>query len=162
MLFQQGESAGEVALIYKGEFEVIRTKRKRMLHEDKHESQKLAQLLGNPGTGKGPSLNKTRVKDNVKFKSTEIKLCLLNSGQFIGVEDVLNDRNYTTTVRCCTNNAIIYTLNTENFFFWIGKNDRTLRLLQEMIFTKDTMTKAKIAQDSKLKRQEQLNQQITK
>jgi len=141
-------------LIYKGEFEVIRTKTKRVQREGVNDSQLLAQLLGNPETGKGLGLTKTKVKDNVKFKYTEIKLCLLNSGQFIGVEDVLNGRNCTTTVRCCTNNAIIYTLNSEDFFFWIGKNERTLRSLQDMIYAKDTMTKAKIAQDCKLKRLE--------
>ena len=99
-----------------------------MQRQDKDDSQNLAQLLGNPETGKGLSLTKTRVKD-IKFKYTDIKLSLLNSGQFIGVEDVLNDRNFTTTVRCCTNNAIIYTLNTEDFFFWIGKREKTLKML---------------------------------
>ena len=105
----------------------------------------LTQLLGHhePGKGLGPS--NTRLQDHRKYNVTEIKLCLLNSGQFIGIEDVLNDRNYTTTVRCLTNDAIIYTLTTEDFFFWIGKNERTLGILQEVIFNKDSATKAKIA-----------------
>ena len=41
-------------------------------------------------------------------------------------------------------NAIIYSLSTTDFFFWVGKNERTMRLIKEMICEKDSVTKQKI------------------
>lgn len=41
-------------------------------------------------------------------------------------------------------NAIIYSLSTADFFFWVGKNEKTMKMIKEMIFEKDSVTKQKI------------------
>ena len=40
--------------------------------------------------------------------------------------------------------ATIYSLKTADFFFWVGKNERTMRMIKEMIHEKDSATKYKI------------------
>jgi len=51
-------------------------------------------------------------------------------------------------------NAIIYSLSTTDFFFWVGKNERTMKLIKEMIYDKDSVTKQKIKKATQVKRLE--------
>jgi hypothetical protein len=67
---------------------------------------------------------------------------------------VLNQRNFTTTARCTSATATVYTLKTDDFFFWVGKNERTMRMMNEMFFQRDSDTKQKIRKAAFIKKLE--------
>ena len=112
-------------------------------------------MLGPQRSGGGTTkATRNMSKDTGKVKQTNIKLALASSGQFLGAEDVLNQRNFTTTARCTSATATVYTLKTDDFFFWVGKNERTMRMMNEMFFQRDSDTKQKIRKAAFIKKLE--------
>jgi CRP-like cAMP-binding protein len=51
-----------------------------------------------------------------------IKLSHLCSGHIFGEEDIINERNYTTTVKCISSTGVIYVLSNEHFYENFQKN----------------------------------------
>lgn len=47
----------------------------------------------------------------------------------IGVEDIVNNRNYTTSVRCTSSSAICYMIKADEFLFRIGKDEKTWAMI---------------------------------
>lgn len=75
-------------------------------------------------------------------------------GNLIGAEDVINNRNYSTTIKCTTTKGSLYTLKTEDFHFWISKNERTMKIMREMSLEKDLQIKLKIKKMGKIRKLE--------
>jgi len=63
-----------------------------------------------------------------------------------GEEDTINERNYTTTMRCLTANAIVYCIRAEEFFQRLGRDEKTWKLITQRIRDKDVQTKKKVKQ----------------
>jgi hypothetical protein len=42
-----------------------------------------------------------------------------------GEEDVINERNYTTTMKCLTANCIVYCIKKEEFLHKLGRDEKT-------------------------------------
>ena len=78
------------------------------------------------------------------YRAGELKIALVCQGNLIGTEDVINQRNYSTTIKCTTTSGSLYTLKTEDFHFWIGKNEKTMKMIKELSNEKDQITKKKI------------------
>ena len=134
---------------------MTRRKSKRLRLGDEDDQSSLLQMLGPQSSGGGTTkATRNMSKDTGKVKSTNIKLALASSGQFLGAEDVLNQRNFTTTARCTSAIATVYTLKTDDFFFWVGKNERTMRMMNEMFFQRDSDTKQKIRKAAFIKKLE--------
>ena len=57
---------------------------------------------------------------------------------------MVNERNYTTTVKCITAVGSLYTAKADKFINSISKDDRAWKIILEMNVTKDKETKYKI------------------
>ena len=57
---------------------------------------------------------------------------------------MLNDRNYTTTVRCLTNEAYLYCVKADEFTHRMSRDDKTWKMLQKLNLEKDDKTIGKI------------------
>lgn len=62
----------------------------------------------------------------------------------IGEEDVLNDRNCTTTVKCISTNAEVFCIKAEEFMIKLGRDDKTWKTITNRVISKDEETKMKI------------------
>lgn len=82
----------------------------------------------------------------IKTKVNELKIALVCQGNLIGTEDAINQRNYSTTVKCSSLTGSLFTLKIEDFNHWVGKNEKTMRMIREMSLEKDKNTKRKIKQ----------------
>ena len=61
-----------------------------------------------------------------------------------GDEDIINNRHYTTTVRCLSTTASLYCIKAEEFISRFGKDDRTWTMVVERAYKRDQATKTKI------------------
>jgi CRP-like cAMP-binding protein len=155
LLFTQGDPAEFITIICEGEFELTRRKNKLVRLGDEDDQSSLLQMLGPQIPGGGTTrATRNMSKEKGKVQATNIKLALASSGQFLGAEDVLNQRNFTTTARCTSTTATVYTLKTDDFFFWVGKNERTMCMMNEMFFKRDSDTKQKIRKAAVIKKME--------
>jgi hypothetical protein len=84
--------------------------------------------------------NKTSIKAILKgethipnAKRQEVRLSSILAGQCIGIEDALNNRNYTTSVRCTSSSGQCYMLKASEFFVRIGKDDRSWKMVTKQL-----------------------------
>mmetsp|Transcript_34132 Transcript_34132/g.52413 ORF Transcript_34132/g.52413 Transcript_34132/m.52413 type:complete len:119 (+) Transcript_34132:239-595(+) len=70
----------------------------------------------------------------------------------IGQEDVINGRNYSTTLRCLTNNGMLYSIKRDEFISKMQKDDRIWNVILEASFEKDENTKARIIETTDKKK----------
>jgi hypothetical protein len=61
-----------------------------------------------------------------------------------GDEDIINNRHYTTTVRCLSTNANLYCIKAEEFINKFGKDDKTWKMVVDRAYRRDVATKTKI------------------
>ena len=99
-----------------GDFEITRTKRGVSYGKGIFDDEKARDYIGprfhNVGVKGGTSCTKNRNFTLEKRKAREeIKLALASKGFMFGQEDVVNKRKYTTTVRCVSNEAHAYVIN---------------------------------------------------
>ena len=59
-----------------------------------------------------------------------------------GQEDVLGDRNYTTSVKCITNTGSLYWIKNSEFLNKLQKDDRTWKLIERVNYQNDVRTKS--------------------
>ena len=59
----------------------------------------------------------------------DLKICSASRGQCMGFEDVLNERPYTTTVRCISTTGTVYCINKTNFFEKCKKDEKSYKKL---------------------------------
>lgn len=59
-----------------------------------------------------------------------MRLSQICAGQLTGEEDVINDRNYTVTVTCCSSQGVAYCIDADEFFLKFEKDEKTWGLLR--------------------------------
>jgi len=79
-----------------------------------------------------------------KERAQAIRLAVIREGQIFGVEDIANNRNYTTSVMCTSSTGTCYMIKADEFLFRIGKDDRTWKMIINRLKNKDAMTIQKI------------------
>jgi len=67
-----------------------------------------------------------------------MKVALIGKNQMFGHEDVLNNRNCTTTVKCISNSASIYYCKAEEFYNIINRDEKSWKILANICLQKDT------------------------
>ena len=114
-----------VYIIKEGEVEALR-QIKKLHSKAKASNQDNKFFLGNNAQLRKctqPEKIVTKGKDN--HKPQMIRLSQICSGQMFGEEDVVNNRNYTTTVRCISTSAVIYCIKAEEFLLKLSKEDNS-------------------------------------
>ena len=77
-------------------------------------------------------------------KSLNFKIARICKGQMFGQEDVINDRNYTTSVKCVSNSGKLFMIKSDEFYQRIKKDDLSKDILMNVSYEKDVRTKTKI------------------
>lgn len=132
-IYNQGDLADYVYIIESGDFEVTRTSkvskqsRESSLTMQSHQIKSLIGPLGNKNSIKNTKGN--GINQNIKNKQQLIKVALIGKGQIFGQEDVLSNRNYTTSVQCVSMNAAVYCMKAEEFNYRMAKDERVWKSL---------------------------------
>lgn len=74
----------------------------------------------------------------------DIRVRMTSRGYLLGHEDVFNDRNYTTSVRCHSHEGTVLAMKADEFLEKMGLNQKTWNNLIEMANERDELTKKKI------------------
>ena len=90
-----------------------------------------------------------------KFKSIErkanyvdIRILSAGKGYLLGHEDVINDRNYTTSVKCISLEGSVFEIKAEEFLSNMSKMEKSFNYLLQLADERDKMTKGKIISSS--------------
>ena len=67
----------------------------------------------------------------------QVRLTYLQTGQIFGEEDVINGRNYTTTVRCSSSSAILYQIKAKEFISKLYRDEKSFKQINLRIIDKD-------------------------
>ena len=62
----------------------------------------------------------------------------------LGQEDVINERNYTTTVKCLSTEGALFSIRTEEFVHKLGSDERVWNIIKGINVQKAENTKMKI------------------
>ena len=84
-----------------------------------------------------------------------MKVAVIGPNQIFGHEDVLFQRDYTTTAKCISNNAIYYMCKAEQFRNLIQKDDKIFDILSNISLAKNQNLKQNIRKAAKSNFKEQ-------
>lgn len=69
---------------------------------------------------------------------------MASKGHVLGHEDVMNDRNYTTSVKCQSHEGTVFAMRSDEFLANMAKNERAWSCLHAMSDERDKITKGKL------------------
>lgn len=96
----------------------------------------------------GFSLRNKPLLNANRNKLRQIKIALLCKGQCTGQEDVLNNRNYTCTVRCLSEGSV-FVIKAQEFLHKMAKDEKTWKIIKDQCVHKDKNTRHKVIQAEK-------------
>ena len=134
VIYRQGEPASNVYVVAAGDFETLRTNKVNQNAFIKKQAlpSNVKTLLG-PKKVLSPDTEFTGYRpEHAKLRGKEMRVAVLGLHQMFGHEDVLNRRNYTTTVKCTSNNAAVFWCKAEDFLVRMKNDEKALRTLQEV------------------------------
>jgi hypothetical protein len=95
-------------VVFRGEFEISRKK----IVSNQLKEVEARQMIG-PFK---QSVNTKCYSLGKKAKFVDLVLSLASKGQTLGFEDGFNERNYTLTMKCVSNEGILYKVKSQEFF----------------------------------------------
>lgn len=69
---------------------------------------------------------------------------MYNQGQIFGHEDVIHNREHTTTVKCLSQEATLFFINRNEFINKFSRDERTWKMLADLGLQMDTKVKKKL------------------
>ena len=105
-IYRQGDSSEYVYIVIDGEFEVNR----RRIGEKQRADNKERKYIG---PSKAPKSSTYKIEKKTNF--IDLKISIASQGQSIGFEDVINGRQYTTSVSCKSNEGSLYCIKNVEF-----------------------------------------------
>eukprot|EP00347_Sterkiella_histriomuscorum_P023290 403335214 len=169
VLYREGQDAEMIYIIQNGEFEVTKRFKKEQVKEvdiSKLLSQKKdQQKQDQPGYIEGSqeelnqNLGKQKSKDK-QFKSgynTQIqlasrqrnvetfKIAILGPGQMFGEDDVIHERQYTSTIICRSNVGQVFAMKAQEFFRKLKPNEECWRVILGQVQLKDHQMKNRMS-----------------
>ena len=84
-----------------------------------------------------------------KYKPQDMKVAVIGANQIFGHEDVLFERNYTTTAKCISTEATFYVCKAEQFRNLIKKDEKAFDILANICEVKNIHLKHNIAKAAK-------------
>lgn len=137
MIYKQGTIAKSIYIVTTGDFEIVR--RNKLMKKEERKDTSLANIKNYLGPLKAQEHDITNnFPLNMRSKSHYMKVSVLGKNQMFGHEDVLNNRNYTTTVKCISNHASIYCCKAEEFFNIINRDERSRKILYNQCLYKNS------------------------
>ena len=132
-VYHQGDPPKNVYVVVSGNFEIIRT----TINQQKSIADIPRNLLGGQR-----SLNTAGGKISLrkKAKNSDIRIAIIQKGQIFGHDDVVNDRCYTTSVKCVSNNCQLYVISAHEFYHKLKKDDTCWKNLTSLVSDNDKYT----------------------
>lgn len=84
---------------------------------------------------------KVKAGQHNSLKVQDISISMLSHGQVTGQEDAINQRNYTTSVKCLTNDASVYSIDASKFVEKLSRDEKTWKMVVKQSLNKDVNTK---------------------
>jgi CRP-like cAMP-binding protein len=149
-VYRQGDPSKFIYVVLHGNFEVIRRKRVRT---------KVQPVGIDPRRMIGPNIDDITKQRQLKTGKTsilasDIPIAVLTDGQIFGQEDVINEREHTTSVKCLTNDGSLYVLPAFSFFQKLSRDEKTWNMIVGLSLNKDKSTKRQIKEATFVKGQE--------
>lgn len=66
---------------------------------------------------------------------------IIGNGHLFGQDDVLNQRNYTTSVRCISNSGKLFVMKANDFIKSINKDKKSVVIFNKTVQDRDAITK---------------------
>lgn len=83
------------------------------------------------------ALTNSRLISNTTKSYGNIKITLIGAGQMFGEEDVLSNRNYTTTVTCVSKVGDVFCIKNNEFFRKLRANTESWKIIVLMAMAKE-------------------------
>lgn len=90
----------------------------------------------------------------ISISVSDIPIVTLSQGQVIGQEDVINQRNYTTSVKCVAAESCVYEVDGSRFVEKLSRDDKTWRMIVRQSVNKDNKTKKRVKDTCFFKQQD--------
>ena len=100
LVYTQGEKAQYIYIVKDGDFEIFRTQKQHRKQEK--------------------SCNKIKMQIDRRPNLIDIRIRMTSRGYLLGHEDVFNDRNYTTSVRCSSHEGTVFAMKADEFLDKMG------------------------------------------
>ena len=174
-VFKQGQVPTHMYIVVDGDFEILRHKKSKHLLMDptsldkgetgyKVNQDQIASYLG-PGAAHAKSKS---VEDNARVLSTpsqkkanntlyqgprgqagSIRISIANRQHVFGWEDIINERMYTTSIRCLSCKGTLLRLSTQDFLKSALRDAFSCSLFENLSIERDAITKTKIRDSQK-------------
>ena len=107
-IYNQGEPPKNVYVVVDGSFEIIRTTHNRI-----KTINEVPRNLLQTSAAISPSSSKTggKIPLRKKILSCDVRIAIVQKGAIFGHDDVVSDRGYTTSVKCVSNNGMLYVIS---------------------------------------------------
>jgi len=69
---------------------------------------------------------------------------IASRGQMLGQDDIINDRNYTTSARCMSGTGTLFIMQSQDFIKFIKRDRRSMRNFGEVSTERDALTQDKL------------------
>ena len=130
IIYKQGDPVTNVYVVSEGTFEVVRTNVLKKEDDKKRMAfpPNVRRYLGPYDICQSQDLS-NNFPLNKKKRNHKLKVSLIDKNQVFGQEDAMNDRNYTTTVKCISNRASIFYCKSAEFYNIIKRDDKSWDVL---------------------------------
>lgn len=180
VIYRQGAAANFLYIVYSGEFQILRSQKKRQQKLDtvevdrsmRNQDEKLANtksLYQGPFHDKQSSPTKVQGKKFTRMSngnanqlnksspansllSTTFPIKIAGKGELLGWEDILEGRRRTSSARCVSMTGTIFKIDAKIFMECIFKDDEMKEQMRKMLIERDYVTIKKIRQFNDLQK----------
>mmetsp|Transcript_5703 Transcript_5703/g.9049 ORF Transcript_5703/g.9049 Transcript_5703/m.9049 type:complete len:166 (+) Transcript_5703:1827-2324(+) len=148
VVYTQSHPSTHIYIVKEGEFEVYRQRKNRLFftsedreeQRDKQAAKIFAFHKANPAGG-----SEQRWANPLTIPAKQrihlVPLRRYGAGQLFGEDDVVYDRNYTTTVKCISVKGALYSIKSSEFKFKFKRDDKAWNAILKMADLKNDETK---------------------
>ena len=73
-----------------------------------------------------------------------VKICTVEKGQILGIEDAFSQRKHKTSVKCASTAGMVYQIKIEDLFKHFRKDERSWKQVKETSLLKDAQIRQKM------------------
>lgn len=131
IVFKEGDQCCFVYVVLQGEFEITKLI-KPVAEKDEHWNFYIGPLREKSG------INERLVKHiNKNPGYLPQRITIIGVGNMIGEEDASQERGYTSTCKCLSQNGVLLAIKTNDFFFRVKTNEDTWKYIEKSAKFKD-------------------------
>eukprot|EP00347_Sterkiella_histriomuscorum_P012371 403368842 len=133
-IYKEGDICRFIYIVLDGEFEITKKMRPH-IQDDSNLTKYLGPQILSPNQRKSDRQIQFTLQKSDNVYSQRISI--VSRGNMIGEEDAIKMRDYTTTLKCVSQNGILLALKTSDFYQRIKTNEETWQYLQKTSLLKE-------------------------